>query len=126
MFNSNMWPNVAPLQDACVQNMSDLEFDLSLSLKVKSNDAAGLPIYDFLLVLNSNDMSISHHLEVITTLKKTILPLVAKFRPTHTHPPLPRADFSQNRIITINPWRGLINQQSSKMLYKKIIHLTYK
>ena len=32
--------------------MSDLEFDLSRSLKVKFNGAIGLPIYDFLLVSN--------------------------------------------------------------------------
>ena len=30
--------------------MSDLKFDLSRSLKVKSNGAVGVPIYDFLLV----------------------------------------------------------------------------
>ncbi len=30
--------------------MGDLEFDLSRSLKVKSNGSVGLPIYDFLLV----------------------------------------------------------------------------
>ncbi len=39
--------------------MSEFEFDLSRSLKVKSNGAARLPIYDFPLVANSNHMSIS-------------------------------------------------------------------
>ena len=28
MFNSNMWPNFAPLQDIRRQNLSDLDFDL--------------------------------------------------------------------------------------------------
>ncbi len=50
--------------------MGDLEFDLSMLLKVKSNGAVGLPIYDFLLVSNSNYMSNSHRLGVIATLKK--------------------------------------------------------
>ena len=48
--------------------MSDLEFDLSSSLKVKSNCAAGLPIY-FLLVPNSSYISISHRFGVIATQK---------------------------------------------------------
>ena len=34
--------------------LSDLEFDLEGSLKVKSNGTFGKPIYDFLLVYNSN------------------------------------------------------------------------
>ncbi len=47
--------------------MCDLEFDLSRSLKVKSNGAVGLPINDFLLVSNSNYMSNSHRLGVIAS-----------------------------------------------------------
>ncbi len=47
--------------------MGDLEFDLSRSLKVKSNGAVRFPIYDFLLVSNSNYMSNSHRLGVIAT-----------------------------------------------------------
>ncbi len=35
-------------------NVSDLEFHLSWSLKVKSNSAVGLPIYGFLLMFNYN------------------------------------------------------------------------
>ncbi len=69
MFNSNLGPNYAPLQDIRLQNMCDLEFDLSRSLKVKSNGAVGLPTYDFLLVSNSNYMSISQRLGVIATRK---------------------------------------------------------
>ncbi len=49
--------------------MSDLDFDLSRSLKVKSNGAGGLPIYDFLSVSNSKYMSNSQRLGVIATRK---------------------------------------------------------
>ncbi len=49
MFNSNIWPNSAPLQDIRLQNLSDLEFDLSRSLKVKCDDVIGLAIHGFLL-----------------------------------------------------------------------------
>ncbi len=52
MFNSNLWPNSAPLQDNGLQNQSDLEFGLSRSLKVKCDSAIGLPIYAFLLMFN--------------------------------------------------------------------------
>ncbi len=45
MFNSNIWPNSAPLQD---QNRSDLEFDLSRLLNVKYDDVIGLVIHGFL------------------------------------------------------------------------------
>ena len=37
-----------------IWNLSDLEFDLSRSLKVKSDGAVELPAYDFLLVFCSN------------------------------------------------------------------------
>ena len=37
-----------------LQNLSDLDFDLSRSLKVKSDSGTGLPIYGFLLMFNSN------------------------------------------------------------------------
>ena len=43
-----------PYRSATTQNLSDLEFDLSRSLKVKCNGAIGLPIYGFLLMFNSN------------------------------------------------------------------------
>ncbi len=33
MFNGNIWPNSAPLQDISFQNLSDLDIDLSRSLK---------------------------------------------------------------------------------------------
>ncbi len=58
MFNSNIWPNSAPLQDINLQNgsdleydqnVSDLEYDLSRSLKVKCDDVIGLAIDGFLL-----------------------------------------------------------------------------
>ncbi len=44
---------LAPLQDIRLRNLSDLEFDLSRSLKVIC-DVIGLPIYAFLLTFNSN------------------------------------------------------------------------
>ncbi len=45
---------LAPLQDIRLRNLSDLEFDLSGSLKVICDDVVGLPIYAFLLMFNSN------------------------------------------------------------------------
>ncbi len=51
VFNSKIvWPNSAPLLYISPQKLYDLEFDLSRSLKIKSNGAYGLPIVDFLLV----------------------------------------------------------------------------
>ena len=35
IFNSNIWPNYAPIPDIRLINLSDLDFDLSMSLKVK-------------------------------------------------------------------------------------------
>ncbi len=49
--------------------MGDLDFDPSMSLKVKSNDAVGISIYGFLLMSNNNHMSISHRLADICTWK---------------------------------------------------------
>ena len=42
------------LQHIRLWNLSDLDFDLSMSLKVKYDSVIGLPIYGFLLVFNSN------------------------------------------------------------------------
>ncbi len=44
MVNGNIWSNTALLRDISLQNMSDLKFDLSRSLKVQSNGAVGFPI----------------------------------------------------------------------------------
>ncbi len=41
MFNSNIWPNAAPLQDIRLQNLSDLERSSLRSLKVKCDDVIG-------------------------------------------------------------------------------------
>ncbi len=54
MFNSNIGPNYAHLRDTRLQKVSDLEFHLPRSLKVKCKSATGLPIYGFLLMFNSN------------------------------------------------------------------------
>ncbi len=64
MVNSNIGPNSAPLRDRTLWNLSGLNFDLSRSLKVKSDHAIQLPIYDFLLVSKSNHMSIFNHLVI--------------------------------------------------------------
>ncbi len=45
MFNSNILPNSAPLQDTKRWNLSDLGFDLSRSLKVKCDGVIGLSIW---------------------------------------------------------------------------------
>ncbi len=47
MVNSNIWRNIVPLRDTAPQNVSDLEFDLSKSIKAKCDGGIGLPIYDF-------------------------------------------------------------------------------
>ena len=67
MFNSNLWYNSAPLQDIRLRNLSDLDFDLSGSLKVKCDGVIGLFMYGFLLIYISNRISISHRLTVIAT-----------------------------------------------------------
>ncbi len=64
MFNSNIGPNYTHLRDIGLQNLGDLEFDLSRnpkvkcglsrSLKVKCNGAIGLLVYGFLFMFNSN------------------------------------------------------------------------
>ncbi len=53
MVNSNIGPNSAPFRDIRLLNLGDIDFDLSRSLKVKSNGAVRLPIYDFLLMSTS-------------------------------------------------------------------------
>ncbi len=67
MFNSKIWPNMANLQGISLHNMNNLEFDLSMSFSIKSYDAVGLIIFDFLFV--SNHMCISQRLGVIATRK---------------------------------------------------------
>ncbi len=42
------------MQSPSTQNPSELDCDLSRSLKVKSDDVIGLSIYGFLLMVNSN------------------------------------------------------------------------
>ena len=45
IFNSNLWPNSARLQDVRLRNLRDLEFDLSRSLKVKCGSVIELYAY---------------------------------------------------------------------------------
>ncbi len=66
MFNRNIGPNLAPVLNTSLHNMSDLVFDLSMSLEIKSN-GSDCPRYDFLLMSNIKYMSICHHLSVIST-----------------------------------------------------------
>ncbi len=71
MVSSNKRPNTA-LCEISLQNMSDLDFDLSMSVNVKSNGAVALPIYDFPLVSDRNYMPSSDRLGVIAIRKKII------------------------------------------------------
>ena len=48
MVNGNIGPDLVPLRDIRLENLSDLDFDLSRSLKVKRHGVIGLTIYDFL------------------------------------------------------------------------------
>ena len=50
----NIWPNSTPLRDTMLQNLSDLHFDLSMSLRGKFDSVIGLFLYAFLLMFNSN------------------------------------------------------------------------
>ncbi len=43
MFNTNIGPNKALSQDIRLQNLGDIEFDLSKSLKVKCEGAIDSP-----------------------------------------------------------------------------------
>ncbi len=52
MFNSNIGPNSAPLQDIRLHNFGDLDVDLSMSLKVICDGVFLLPIYSFLSIVN--------------------------------------------------------------------------
>ncbi len=54
MFNSNIGRDYTPLQGIRLRNLSDLEFDLPISLKGKGHDTTRLPIYGFLLICSSN------------------------------------------------------------------------
>ncbi len=55
MFNSNTWPNSASFARYIrLWNLSDLDFDLLRSLKVKYDSVIRLPLYGFLLLFNNN------------------------------------------------------------------------
>ena len=51
---SNIGSNSPPLRDIRLWSLSDFDFDLSRSLKVKCHNVIGLTIYAFLLMVNSN------------------------------------------------------------------------
>ncbi len=46
-------PDSAPLRDIMLQNMRDLDFDISRSPRVKCDSAIGIPVYCFLVVSNN-------------------------------------------------------------------------
>ncbi len=50
MLNSNIWTNIAIM----LQNLSDREFETSMSVKVKCESVFGFPIYAFLLMFISH------------------------------------------------------------------------
>ncbi len=50
MFNSNVWPKSAPLQDIRFRNLSNLDSDLSKPPKVKCDGITELYVYAFLLI----------------------------------------------------------------------------
>ncbi len=72
--------------------------DLKRALKVKSNGVVWLPIYDFLLVSNSNYMSNLHRLGVDSHSKKSFINLLSlgpNFDPTPTPTLTPGRFFSK-------------------------------
>ena len=94
MVNINIGPIEAPSRDIRPWNLDDLEFNLSRSLKVKSNGTIGLPMYDFLPMsnsTNSNLISISLSLAIYTGLYRHLnvssLIIISNFH-THPHSPL--------------------------------------
>ena len=90
----------APLRDIRLQNVGDLEpFKVT---QVKSNGAVKLPLYDFLLVSNSNYMSNAHRLVVTATRKifSYLLSLGPNFDPAPRPTLTPGQFFFQNLIIS--------------------------
>ncbi len=65
LVNNSIWLNSAPLWDMRLQNVTDLDFDLSRSRKVKSNGAVGTPDIWLLISVVISHMSIFRHLTVI-------------------------------------------------------------
>ncbi len=66
---SNILPNSGPLRDIRFLNPSDLDFELSKSLKVKSDGVIALAVHGFLLMANSNIRANSVPLRDIKALK---------------------------------------------------------
>ncbi len=69
MFTSNIWPILVHIRDISLQNLSDLDFDLSRPLKVKFDSAIGLIKYYFLLVFNSSIWQLTRLLYEIQAFK---------------------------------------------------------
>ncbi len=54
LVNRKICHNSDASRDVRLLNLNDLDFNLSVSHKVKCDGAIGLPIYDLLLMFNSN------------------------------------------------------------------------
>ncbi len=70
VFNSSVCPNEAHLRDPAFNiwvALNDIELGFSRSLVLKSNSADGLPMYNFLLMYDSEHTSIFHLLAVMGT-----------------------------------------------------------
>ncbi len=77
-----MWPNSAPLRSTRLQNQSDIEFELSRSLKVKYNAAVGLPYLDVSLVIIQD---LSRMFEHNVSMNVTQIQLLMKVAQPYTH-----------------------------------------
>ncbi len=82
--------SLAPLQGIRLRNLTDLEFDLSRSLKVICDDVIGLSIYAFLLY--SNYMSNFHRLALMAAQKffSYLLSLGPNYEITQVHRMTPK------------------------------------
>ncbi len=124
MFTNNVYQNRAPLQDISLQNLSDLEFDLSRPFKVKSYGATGLPIYRILILSNREQMCIAHHLTV-TLPPDNISPISYHFGqysdiPTH---PYPWAIFFKcNSSISGSEGRLLLNRNMTGLILSENLY----
>ncbi len=60
LFTSNMWPSSAPVRDISFPNFSDIDFDLSTSLKVNVIMVPLDSAYDLILEFHSNIWLLRH------------------------------------------------------------------
>ncbi len=53
-FSNSVWPNSTPLHHIRLQNLSDLDTDVSRSFTVECDGTIELPIYGFLLIFHNS------------------------------------------------------------------------